>query len=242
MVMRRILYNILRSSHSLFAGVLLVGLLVPRPVAAQAAAPAGEVLPKAIPLFPLPDVMLFPDMSVPLHIYEPRYRAMLTDALKGDRVIGMATLRPGYEAEYERSPSIFPTGTAGKITEVKELPDGEFDIVVEALVKFRIDREVPGPQSYRVAEVTPLPEPVAASERAALSAARARLETLVGQSDGRLGIRAVPAGIPDRDLVNGLSQLVTLDPLDRLRLLNEDGVLARARALIGYFEAAIAAP
>ena len=127
-------------------------------------------------------------------------------------------------------------------SDLKELANGEFDIVLEAIVKFRIDREVSEPHAYRVAEVTPLPEPVPPGDVATLAAARTRLESLVGQSDGRLGVRAVPAGIPDRDLINGLAQLITLDPLDRLRLLNEDGVLARARALIGYFEAAIAAP
>ena len=75
-------------------------------IAIPSAAPAQTTLPDTIPIFPLEDVMLFPEMSVPLHIYEPRYKAMIADALKGNRVIGMVLLRPGYEKDYERSPSV----------------------------------------------------------------------------------------------------------------------------------------
>ena len=75
-------------------------LLTPGGVSAQA-------LPPSIPIFPLPDVVLFPDVSLPLMIFEPRYRAMIADALKGDRIIGMVLLRPGFEADYAGRPPIF---------------------------------------------------------------------------------------------------------------------------------------
>ncbi len=86
-------------------------------IAIPSLAVAQTPLPDAIPIFPLEDVMLFPDMSVPLHIYEPRYKAMVADALKGNRIIGMVQLRPGYEKDYERSPSVFAVGCAGVISE-----------------------------------------------------------------------------------------------------------------------------
>jgi uncharacterized protein len=64
------------------------------------------MLPATIPLFPLPNVVLFPNVFLPLHIFEQRYRAMVSDALAGDRIIGMVLLQPGYEADYVRQPPI----------------------------------------------------------------------------------------------------------------------------------------
>src|SRR6188474_53529 len=71
---------------------------------APAAPPQTTALPSTIPLFPLPDVVLFPDVALPLRIFEPRYRAMVADALKGNRIIGMVLLQPGHEADYEGRP------------------------------------------------------------------------------------------------------------------------------------------
>ena len=104
------------------AGLLWVaGPVVRRnPLRPDAARDAG-VLPATIPIFPLEDVMLFPSVSRPLHIFEPRYRAMVADALKGDRIIGMVLLRPGYEADYEGRPPVYPIGCAGVITEVRRV-------------------------------------------------------------------------------------------------------------------------
>src|SRR6476659_3758063 len=104
-------------------------LLVVAIIATPSLAAAQTTLPESIPIFPLEDVMLFPEMSVPLHIFEPRYKAMIADALKGDRIVGMVLLRPGYEKDYERSPSIFTIGCAGVINEVEQLPNGEYNIV-----------------------------------------------------------------------------------------------------------------
>ena len=65
------------------------------------------MLPFSIPIFPLPSVVLFPNVFLPLHIFEPRYRQMFTEALAGDRMVGMVLLRPGYEADYEGTPPIY---------------------------------------------------------------------------------------------------------------------------------------
>src|SRR5436309_832636 len=99
------------------------------------------MLPPAIPLFPLPNVVLFPNVFLPLHIFEPRYRAMVADALKGDRIIGMALLRPGYEANYDGRPPVYEVGCAGVITHSQPLADGRYDIVLRGLEKFRITGE-----------------------------------------------------------------------------------------------------
>ena len=78
------------------------------------------MLPPTIPLFPLPNVVLFPNVLLPLHIFEPRYRDLVRDALAGDQVIGMVLLRPGYEGDYDGRPPIYSVGCAGLITHSHE--------------------------------------------------------------------------------------------------------------------------
>lgn len=207
--------------------------------AIPSSAVAQDALPDTIPIFPLEDVMLFPGMSVPLRVFEPRYKAMIADALKGNRIVGMVLLRPGYEKDYDRSPSVFQIGCAGVINEVEQLPNGEYNIVLGALTKYRITRE-DASRPYRIAHVTAIADAVADADRPALHARRLRLEELIRQSGGRTGIAAAPPNISDERLVNGMSQLAHIDELDRERLLEAANPLARADALIAILEKAIA--
>ena len=117
------------------------------------------MLPATIPVFPLPNVVLFPNVFLPLHIFEARYRAMVTDALTGDRIIGMVLLQPGYEAEYEGRPPVFQIGCAGVITHANPLADGRFNIVLRGLERFRITGE-DADKPYRVAQVEGIPEEI----------------------------------------------------------------------------------
>ena len=112
-------------------------------------------LPATIPIFPLPNVVLFPNVFLPLHIFEPRYRAMVKDALEADRIIGMVLLRPGFESDYAGRPPVYPIGCAGLITHSEPLPDGRFNIVLRGLEKFRMVGEEPG-RPYRTAQIEPL--------------------------------------------------------------------------------------
>jgi len=208
-------------------------------IATPSLASAQTTLPDTIPIFPLEDVMLFPEMSVPLHIFEPRYKAMIADALKGNRVVGMVLLRPGYEKDYARSPSIFMIGCAGVINEVEQLPNGEYNIVLGALTKYRITREEAS-RPYRIAHVTPIADVVSDADRPTLRARRQRLEALIRESGGRTGIAAPPPNISDEGLVNGISQLAHIDELDRERLLEAPNPLARADVLIEILEKSIA--
>jgi Lon protease-like protein len=183
--------------------------------------------------------MLIPEMSVPLHIFEPRYKAMIADALKGHRVVGMVLLRPVYEKDYERSPSVFPIGCAGVINEVEQLPNGEYNIVLGALTKYRITREEAS-RPYRIAHVTAIADVVSDADRPALRTRRQRLEALIRESGGRTGIAAPPRNISDEGLVNGISQLAHIDELDRERLLEAPNPLARADMLIQILEKSMA--
>ena len=110
---------------------------------------------KRLPLFPLPDVVLLPGTLLPLHVFEPRYRAMVADSLSGERTIGMTMLAAGADAS-AAAPPIHPVGTAGEIVESEALPDGRFNILLEARFRFRVIDEDP-PDPYRVARVEEIP-------------------------------------------------------------------------------------
>lgn len=196
------------------------------------------MLPPTIPIFPLPDAVLFPGVCLALHIFEPRYRAMVADVLDGDRVIGMTLLRPGSESGYEGRPPIFPIGCAGLVTHAERLPDGRFDIVLKGLSRFRIVDEEAAGRSYRVARVEGLAEAVA--DRDALAAGRRRLEALLAPvlPSGRC---RVPATLGDDEVVNGLSQCLDLEPIERQALLECAGALARCRLLVQILEMKVVA-
>ena len=194
------------------------------------------MLPTTIPIFPLPNVVLFPNVFLPLHIFEPRYRAMLADALAGDRIIGMTLLMPGYEADYQGRPPVYPVGCAGVITHSEQLADGRSNVVLRGIEKFRILDE-DGSREYRLARIEPLPETANETEKKQLKQRRNRLEALLvaaierGGQDPRF-----PSAIPDEDLVNALSQYLGLDPVERQALLERDGIVARCDGLIELLE------
>jgi len=193
------------------------------------------MLPPLIPIFPLPNVVLFPNVFLPLHIFEPRYREMVTDALAGDRIIGMVLLRPGYRADYEGRPAVYPIGTAGVITHSEALADGRFNIVLRGIEKFRITTE-DASRAYRLARIEPLPE-TAVADRDAIRVERRKLEATLRDMVERAGNDPqFPPAISDEDLVNALAQYLALEPLERQALLERDGILARARGLSELLE------
>ena len=194
------------------------------------------MLPATIPIFPLPNVVLFPNVFLPLHIFEPRYKAMVADALKGDRLIGMVLLRPGWEGEYDGRPAIFPTGCAGLITHHEQLPDGRFNIVLRGLQKFHVLDEESG-RPYRIARVSTIHEPLREEDQEPIREARRRLESLiVPQPEGPGHDAKVPPSMPDEDLVNALAQYMELEPMEKQALLEREGLLARCRSLIELLE------
>ena len=193
------------------------------------------MLPPTIPVFPLPNVVLFPNVFLPLHIFEPRYRQMVNDALSGDRIIGMALLRPGWEADYDGRPAVYPLGCAGVITHAERLADGRFNIVLRGMEKFRITGEETS-KPYRVAYVEPVLEPSAESVRTEMRSERRRLEALlVPQPEGQPDPK-VPSSMADEDLVNALAQYLEFEPVEKQALLERDGVLQRCRSLIELLE------
>ena len=156
-------------------------------------------LGQVLPIFPLPNVVFFPGTVLPLHIFEPRYRAMAADALAGERRIGMVLLRPGWESHYEGCPEPYEIGSVGHIEHSEQLPDGRYNILLNGQQKFRICRFVQD-KPYRRAEVEILPEALSGAERAG---ARQRKLSLVQQ------YKSLLQGLTRSD-VSSLDELLSL--------------------------------
>jgi uncharacterized protein len=194
------------------------------------------MLPATLPIFPLPNVVLFPNVFLPLHIFEPRYREMVATALEEDRLIGMALLRPGWEGQYDGRPPVYPIGCAGLITHAERLPDGRFNIVLQGLEKFRIIDE-DNSRSYRLARVDSIEERSRDVDREAMRDARRKLEgLLVPQPKGRGAEPNLPPSMGDEDLVNALAQYLELEPVEKQALLERNGLLERCHSLIELLE------
>ena len=185
-----------------------------------------SLLPDTIPLFPLPGVALFPDLPLPLHIFEPRYRAMLQDALAGSRFIGIVQVQPGQEGD---PTPIFSIGCAGRIEGVAELAGGRSNIVLRGVARFHIDEELPEGRPYRVARVSPLIERVLNEE--ALTESLARVLHEIGQIDEGMSLLARTDEAPKALVVNMLAQLLPLGDLERQSLIEAPTIDDRARLL-----------
>jgi hypothetical protein len=193
---------------------------------------------RQLPLFPLPSVVLFPGVFLPLHIFELRYRQMVADALDGDRVIGMVLLKPGYEADYEGRPPVYATGCSGLITHVERLEDGRFNLILRGAGKFTILREEePGAgQLYRRATVATVDEGLGEADRARLKDERQRLEALVAPFLEGAQTDHVAPTMADEEFINALAQYLDLEPIEKLALLERPGALARCRSLAELLE------
>src|SRR6185437_8505506 len=107
-------------------------------------------LPDIIPIFPLPNFVLFPGVTVPLHIFEPRYREMVADVAETHATVGMIMLKGDWERDYYAYPDIFTIGCAGRITSLEKLPDGRYNLQLEGISEFQVGREIRS-HTYRAA-------------------------------------------------------------------------------------------
>ncbi|HEY8492570.1 MAG TPA: LON peptidase substrate-binding domain-containing protein, partial [Myxococcota bacterium] len=103
----------------------------------------SEPREETIPLFPLPNVVLFPGARVPLHVFEPRYRQMTAHALAGERRIGIVAIRPEHLSEIMGDPPLFSVGCAGLVEQATRRDDGRYDIILRGTERFRILGELP---------------------------------------------------------------------------------------------------
>ncbi|HUD30821.1 MAG TPA: LON peptidase substrate-binding domain-containing protein [Novosphingobium sp.] len=180
-----------------------------------------------ITIFPLPGAVLYPGLQLPLHIFEPRYRAMVSDALARDRRIGM--IQPQRAAE--GSP-LYTVGCLGRIGDVEALEDGRFNIVLTGESRFRIRRELDVSTPFRQVEAELLLEredevlaPIerASFEREARRFAEAQGYVVDWEQVGRLD---------DVSLINGVSQIAPFDPAAKQALLEASGLGERCELLV----------
>jgi hypothetical protein len=187
-----------------------------------------------VPIFPLAGALLFPRAQLPLHIFEPRYRAMVGDALAGDRRIAM--VQPKDQGE---PPALFEVGCLGRIVGSEELEDGRFNIVLEGVARFRIAAEADVTTPYRQVDADrggfgddEDPEPLASVQRADLERESRRYADALGYA---VDWEAV-ARLDDEMLVNGIAQIAPLDVGSKQALLEAENLAERAELLVQFMQ------
>lgn len=180
-------------------------------------------------IFPLAGAVLFPRSLLPLHIFEPRYRALVSDALARDRRIGM--IQPRDEGIM---PRLYEVGCVGRIAEVEALDDGRFNIVLEGLARFRLVSEIPVTTPFRQIEASfegfddDSDEPLSPILRADFEREAKRF------ADARsimVDWEAL-ATMDDETLINGAAQIVPFDPASKQALLEAPDLVTRADLLV----------
>lgn len=181
-----------------------------------------------VSIFPLSGALLLPGMELPLHIFEPRYKALIHDAMARDRRIGMIQPREAGE-----KPALFDVGCLGHISHIEALEDGRFNIVLKGLARFRVVRELDVATPFRQieADVEPMEqedEILSAVERAALEQESRRFADALGYVVDWTAV----SRLDDMALVNGIAQIVPFDPAAKQTLLEADTLSERTDRII----------
>ncbi len=192
-------------------------------------------LPDVIPVFPLPNVVLFPQVQLPLHIFESRYREMVRDiAGTAQPLMGMVLLRGEWQEQYEGDPPIFPIGCVGKMVKTVPLPDGRFNILLQGLREYRVQEEFHD-KNYRQARVEWLPEktdPLASGRREELGRL---LEDYLQKKEAVQKLLTDP-GIDDTLFINFFAFQLEFLPIEKQSLLNASTLGERAACLKDILE------
>jgi uncharacterized protein len=197
-------------------------------------------------LFPLPNLVLFPHVMQPLHVFEPRYRDLLEDALATDRLIAMAMLTPGWQGNYEGRPALYRMGCLGRITTHVQLADGTYNVLLLGLQRAKVVRELQPARRFREAEVKLCADQYPVCSLARQKALQRRLHDALmkilptlpeaqEQLDQLLG-NDVPLGV----LTDVISYMLDIDHADKQALLNELNVYRRTELLLAHLSDAVA--
>jgi uncharacterized protein len=201
----------------------------------------GDV-PPIIPVFPLAGALLLPRVEMPLNIFEPRYLAMIDDAMRGDRIIGM--IQPDESRGAAAHPTLYPIGCAGRVTQLAESGDGRYLITLTGIARFRIAEELTTLTPYRqcrvdfspfVADFDPHRGEGTVDRDALLRTLKNYLDANRIEADWN-GIR----GAPTEALVNGLSMMSPFGSREKQALLEATDLKARAELLIAVTEISLA--
>ena len=200
-----------------------------------------EHLPRRIPVFPLTGALLLPKAQLPLNIFEPRYLAMVNDAMSGDRIIGMVQPDLGGGMLDDDRPALSAVGCAGKITAFAETGDGRILITLTGACRFAVGRELPSPFPYRIVEAdfaafaNDLDEPDVIDRAALIATIRSFLNVYGLNADWDEMQRA-----SSEVLVNTFSILSPCSPQEKQALLEARGLRERAGVLQTLTDMAVA--
>ncbi len=194
-------------------------------------------IPSRIPVFPLPNVVLFPKTYLPLHIFEPRYRTMVSDAAMSGQCIGMALLKDGWETDYYGHPPVFSTGCVGRLVSVQPMADGRSNIMLQGLERFEIEREWYD-KPYREATIAVT---VHGAEASLDPTVRQRLFTILesyprSRDEAPTWQEFFREEVSDEIFVNTLSTYLECTPLEKQFLLEADSLHQQARRLSDLIE------
>lgn len=192
--------------------------------------------PDTIAIFPLPNVVLFPEVELPLHVFEPRYREMVSDAMDADRRIGMVLLRSDWRKDYYGAPPIYPIGCVGQIEQFDLLEDGRSNLVLRGQRRFEVLEEIEG-KSYRRARVRWAEASVSEAAPDVAGRLRGCVIDLLRRA-GKEGPEEIWDRLPKEweKLVNLLAFGLPLQEVEKMALLECDGCAARAERMIEILE------
>jgi Lon protease-like protein len=194
-----------------------------------------------IPIFPLPEVVFFPETVLPLHVFEPRYRQLVADCLAGDGWMGVAMLRPGWEKDYQGRPPVQAIAGAGEIIQAERLTDGRYNILLHGRARVRIlSEEPPDGRLYRVVRAEQLEtrgpqadDRTFGARLQELRIAHARLLVALGQSHPDVVGRLTVAGSTPGAAIDRIVSAVVPDAEMRQRLLEAVDVSERLDLAVG---------
>jgi Lon protease-like protein len=194
-----------------------------------------------VPIFPLPDLALFPNTLLPLHIFEPRYRAMVTDALARDRRLAIVGLKPGYEGDYAGHPAVHEVAGLGRIVKCERMATGRFNLLLKGELRVRIERELPSDTLYRLVQSVELQD--SGAERASVPAlldevkrACRRILEMVRRATPEME-ETLAAAVAPGVLCDQVASAVVPSPAARQALLEELDVERRLRRLLVELQA-----
>ncbi|MBC6440566.1 MAG: LON peptidase substrate-binding domain-containing protein [Rhodospirillales bacterium] len=200
---------------------------------------AVDELPQTLPIFPLPGSLLLPRGTLPLNIFEPRYVAMIEDALKGERLIGM--IQPDEESADVGTAHCFSIGCAGRITQMTETDDGRYLVMLTGVARFRLERELPTiGGGYRIvqADFSDFGDDL----RAHGGTGVIERDTLITQLKAFFSRKQIDANwdaiekADDESLVTALSMVCPFQPSEKQALLEAIDFVARARTLLALLQ------
>jgi hypothetical protein len=204
-----------------------------------------EALPGIIPIFPLPGALLLPRGQMPLNIFEPRYLAMIEDALRAPhRMIGMIQPNPAHPGSDQAKPNLFRVGCLGRITQFAESGDGRYLIQLTGIARFRVEEELPVATLYRQCRVTyqPFVDDFVARKGEDEVNRKALLLALTGFLKAN-DLKADWEGIenaPNEVLVNALAMMSPYDVAEKQAMLEAPDLKTRAEILVAVTEIELA--